>query len=188
MIFRSTDHALRFAYSLAERPICKTSSLASWRGKEHSVSLTPYEHQAQAVMIRNCVDRLQAVERAYIHARYAHGGEYRWDGTLNVAKWLQQQHGDISLGAHRLMVEQYVTGGGGSRKIQAAMKARRATVLSAIREVYKRLDALHERAIGQLHEYFLEKELPTFNAPWPTRSGQRDKKLDGSLEGSWPDG
>jgi hypothetical protein len=159
MNFRSVDHALRFAYSLADRPICKTSSLGAWRGKERGGDeLTPYDRRAQAVMIQNCVARLPATEKAYIHVKYANMGE-KWDGRLAVVEWMQQQAGDISLEAHRLMLEQYITGSGSARELGLVLGARKSKALATRRDVFARLDSLHRRAIGQLEEYFIRAQV-----------------------------
>jgi hypothetical protein len=156
MIFRSADRALRFAYSLADRPICKTSGLGTWRGKERSGDELTH---AQAMMIQNCVDRLQDLERSYIDAHYSHGGQPQWDGRLRVAQWLHGEMGEISFAAHKLMLEQYIEGRGGLRKLRAEMRVDMRKVGGIRREVFARLDSLHNRAIVQLEEYFIEKDL-----------------------------
>jgi hypothetical protein len=120
-------------------------------------------------MIQNCVARLPATEKAYIHVKYANMGE-KWDGRLAVVEWMQQQAGDISLEAHRLMLEQYITGNGSQRKLRDELRIDRRKVKGVQRAVFTRLDSLHNSAIGRLEEYFVEKgfvvtsSLPTVTA------------------------
>jgi hypothetical protein len=70
-IFRDTDALLRFAYAVAETPICKVSDAqramagASATDKSADGVMTPQDQHAQAAMIRSHVNRLHPLLRAY---------------------------------------------------------------------------------------------------------------------------
>lgn len=69
--FDSVTHALRFAFNIRARVICKTSSFfPQFHGADTRHELSPYELKAQASMILNSVDRLPAVEQLLVYGMY----------------------------------------------------------------------------------------------------------------------
>jgi hypothetical protein len=70
-VFRDTDAVLRYAYAMAEMSVCKVSDAqramagASATNKSADGALSPHDQHAQAAMIRNHVNRLPPLARAY---------------------------------------------------------------------------------------------------------------------------
>lgn len=79
-MFKSADHALKWAFQVSGTPIVKMSSINSMRGAEGNGDMTPHDRHAQAALIVGMAERLLDVnEMAWVMAKYAavlRGGEY----------------------------------------------------------------------------------------------------------------
>lgn len=72
-MFRSTRHALQFAFRTMASPIIKMSSINNMRGAGGNGDMTPHDRHAQAAMIVAMVERsLDLREIALIYAQYRH--------------------------------------------------------------------------------------------------------------------
>lgn len=77
MKFRDTDAVLRHAYAMEQIPICKVSDAqramagASATNKGADGALSPLDQHAQAAMIRNHVNNLPPLSRAYGWAMFS---------------------------------------------------------------------------------------------------------------------
>lgn len=79
MMFKSADHALKWAFQVSGTPIVKMSSINSMRGAEGGGNMTPHDRHAQAAIILSIVEKAVDVNGlAYLKARYGRelqGGE-----------------------------------------------------------------------------------------------------------------
>lgn len=79
-MFRSSHHALQFAFRTIGNPIVKMSSVNSMRGASGNGDMTPHDRHAQAAMIMAIVERAVDVNGlAYLKAHYGRelfGGEH----------------------------------------------------------------------------------------------------------------
>ena len=68
---RSSQDALRFAFTTLGTPIVKISSINSMRGSSNFGEMTPQERHGQAAMIMACIERnVDIIEMAYLRAYY----------------------------------------------------------------------------------------------------------------------
>lgn len=75
-MFKSTRHALKFAFRTLNKPIVKTSSINSMRGPSWG-GMKPHELHAQAAMIIATLERVTDVHgQAYLRADYGREHEY----------------------------------------------------------------------------------------------------------------
>ena len=149
-MFRSVDHALRFAFELEHIPIIAqvdtmvNTKAGGWRG------LTTHDLHAQAALIRRRVDTFPALERDYLKAYFGYAVD-RHQGVLAIAQWtiLQQPTGVHRRRAYIRMVEQFCGRGsvGGIEEIRCILKCRKSDALAKRKGVWSCLDRLHERAI-----------------------------------------
>lgn len=79
-MFRSSHHALQFAFRTLGIPIVKMSSVNSMRGASGNGDMTPHDRHAQAAMIMAIAERAVDVNGlAYLQAHYGRelaGGEH----------------------------------------------------------------------------------------------------------------
>lgn len=79
-MFKSSHHALQFAFRTIGTPIVKLSSINSMRGASGNGDLTPHDRHAQAAIIMAIVEKAVDVNGlAYLKAHYGHelrGGGY----------------------------------------------------------------------------------------------------------------
>lgn len=77
---RSSQDALKFAFTILGVPIIRISSINAMRGASNYGDMTPQELHAQAAMIMACVERtVDITGMAYLRAYYGHelfGGRY----------------------------------------------------------------------------------------------------------------
>lgn len=134
--FFSVEHAIRWAFLALDKPIVKTSSLGSWRGKETAASvLTPQERHGQAAQVLALLEALPDLERAYLLVKHlppraaaparsgkvfrkltATGGAKARRGPVNrdrkaaqdtLAVWLTERTGERRVDAFRQLVAGY---------------------------------------------------------------------------------
>lgn len=83
-LFKSVDHALRFAYSIEDYPAYPLSQLAMALRIPGKIDMTPLDWHAQGALIRVRVRHLLPVtELAYIECWYGNRDEYQ-DGIHDV--------------------------------------------------------------------------------------------------------
>lgn len=80
-VFRDTDALLRWAYAIAEQPICKVSDAqramagASATDKSADGALSVHDQHGQSAMIRSHINGLPPLVRAYAIAMFSWGDE-----------------------------------------------------------------------------------------------------------------
>ncbi|MEK6244035.1 MAG: hypothetical protein AABM33_05985 [Pseudomonadota bacterium] len=161
-MFRSADHALRFAFELEHLPIvARVRTMVNARAGAPR-GLTKNDLHAQAALIRGRIECFPPLERACLKASFGFGLD-RHTGTQALATWMISQQ---RIGAHRRwaylrMVEQFFgrSSVGGINEIRGILKCRKMDALEKRKAVWQCLDGLHERAVGLAQREFVKAGL-----------------------------
>jgi hypothetical protein len=158
-MFRSVDHALRFAFELEHLPIVAradtmvNTKASAWR------ALTTHDLHAQAAMIRGRIERFPPLERAYLKAYFGFAFD-RHLGTQALVEWAipKKPTGVHPRRAYVRMVEQFCSRGaaGGINEIRGILKCRKMEALEKRKALWLRLDGLHDRAVGLAQREFVQ--------------------------------
>ncbi|SHL42264.1 hypothetical protein SAMN05216428_102355 [Nitrosospira sp. Nsp11] len=151
MIFRSPEHALKWAYETTSRPIVKISSVNAMRGASGSNNdeLTAHDKHAQAAFILALCERvLTSLHMAYVQAQF---GRDRSGFDLLV----RHMATNFGTGIHsRRGIEQiirsYCGEKGGLREIKKSMSTGLLKAASFRNRGYDALDAIHAQAMSVL--------------------------------------
>ncbi|MEL6236971.1 MAG: hypothetical protein AAFO57_00395 [Pseudomonadota bacterium] len=163
-IFRDTDALLRWAYAIAEQPICKVSDAqramagASDTNKSADGALSIQDQHGQAAMIRRYIEDMPELLQAYAWAAYSwaeherKGGNYMLDihlatetGIVNghMRFLLMRRH--IELGQQRCM---------SCESIAEKVGVHKRTIQRYEPKVKQAMDALRAKFFDRADEHF----------------------------------
>lgn len=128
-LFRSVDHALRFAYSIVEYPVIKVGSiLATLRGGSSGSGLRPYymlspeDWHAQGAMIRGHIEHhVSSPQREFLIASYSWNAERAAAIAMTAKHVSMQLGGQVELRLVVQLVQRYFDLGRRSRKSERAI-------------------------------------------------------------------
>lgn len=110
-LFRSVDHAIKFAYAIREYPIMNLSVLGQWLargGKEKAASgaMNQHDWHAQGSMILAHITNLPDPVRAYVLANYSWGAE-RVIAIATIDQYVTRHIDGVSIDLLRDLVRRY---------------------------------------------------------------------------------
>lgn len=155
--YNSVEHALRKSYQTMNRLIVKTSSIndmrASGAGRDTSgIGLTPQEAHAQAAMIIGLVERTLGETPAMAYVLMQYGRDAAKIDTLIRFVAAGMSTGFQSRRGLEKCIRCYCGQKIGIVPIRTDFRARMENTLEARKDVYARLDSLHQDAIRRLEE------------------------------------
>jgi len=160
-IFRSAEHALRWAYLTRAMPIVartQLTALAHGGTQTRTTGLSGYERHAQAALIFSLAERvLNPLENAYLTVQYGRDSA----GLDAVVTYLV---GRLGSGAYyrrgvAKLVRAYCGERIGISAIRYDLACRKATALDLRRQAFDIMDALHYKTIAVLEQAMILHQL-----------------------------
>lgn len=157
-MFRSVEHALRFAFEMQHKGILSRSTTivntkaGMWRG------LTSHDLHAQAALIRAAIDRFPYIERAYLISYFGFDFD-RDEAAKAIVDWTIRE---VPIGTedrepYQWMVDQHQGRAriGGINQVRRMLRCRKRDALERRKAVWDGLDGLHDRAVGMAYSTFV---------------------------------
>lgn len=113
-VFRDTDALLRWAYAIAEQPICKVSDAqramagASDTNKSADGALSIQDQHGQAAMIRRYIEDMPELLQAYAWATYSWAEHERKGGNFALDLHLQAETGIVNGHMRFLLMRRHI--------------------------------------------------------------------------------
>lgn len=149
MEFKSAHSALKWAFRVMASDLCKTSSVYSMSGPDAARELTAQEQHAQAAIIASIAARSVGEGSAghgYLLMQYGRSAEGIDMVVRHIAAGLGT--GLHSRRAIEKCVRSYCGQTIGIEAVRTDLKIRKADALEYRRDMYRRMDLLHNMAIG----------------------------------------
>ncbi len=163
-VFRDTDAVLRWAYAVAQQPICKVSDAeramagASATNKSADGDLSIQDQHGQAAMIRGHVEALPELLVAYGWAAYSWEDSERRTGNQVLSAHLAEASGVVNGQMRFLLMRRHIELGQARclscERIAEKIGVHKRTIQRYEPKIKAAMDAVAARFFNELDPYF----------------------------------
>lgn len=163
-VFRDTDAVLRWAYAVAQQPICKVSDAqramagASATNKSADGDLSVQDQHGQAAMIRGHVEALPQLLAAYGWAAYSWEESERRTGNQVLGAHLAEASGVVNGQMRFLLMRRHIELGQerclSCERIAEKIGVHKRTIQRYEPKIKAAMDAVAARFFNELDPYF----------------------------------